>query len=296
MNKKAEKILGATMKLFIENGAKKTTMDDIATFASVSKVTVYKYFVDKDTLILQVSQYIYSKYIDALSKVIQAEDTCLNKIYRCLDILTGFVNTGEFSLCMNMAKLNYCVDDEHRKYLAEYRRLLMLLIDEGKKTGLIYDDLDDDHIFYYIDMGVTYYQTNEEYRSRIRHNEEFRNQFMPFLIENIFIDKQIAIPPINIGPLEGYADLAKEGTKESIGKLMDRLNRKMTLADSKFIDFALSEVYTQEGIEVMQGYLFKGTQIQRNYCALYFGRLGEYEIVRKAYDQGLIDARQAFSR
>jgi hypothetical protein len=68
------------------------------------------------------------------------------------------------------------------------------------------------------------------------------------------------------------------------------------LAESKFIDFALGHVNSDEGIKTMEYYLFHGTQIQRNYCTLYFGRRGEYLIIRKAYDEGLIDAKQAFSR
>jgi AcrR family transcriptional regulator len=52
MNIKAEKILNTTIKLFIHEGVKKTTMDEIAEKANVSKVTIYKYFIDKDTLYL----------------------------------------------------------------------------------------------------------------------------------------------------------------------------------------------------------------------------------------------------
>jgi hypothetical protein len=96
--------------------------------------------------------------------------------------------------------------------------------------------------------------------------------------------------------LQYYIRLAKEGTKASIGEIMKRLNKSMTLAESKFIDFALGHVESCEGIEAMEYYLFHGTQIQRNYCTLYFGRRGEYLIIRKAYDEGLIDAKQAFSR
>lgn len=96
--------------------------------------------------------------------------------------------------------------------------------------------------------------------------------------------------------LQRYIGLAKEGTKTSIGMIMARLNKNMTLAESKIIDFALSNVESGEGIGVMEHYLFNGTQIQRNYCALYFGRRGEYLIIRRAYDAGLIDAKQAFSR
>lgn len=93
-----------------------------------------------------------------------------------------------------------------------------------------------------------------------------------------------------------YIDLAKTGTKVSVQTLMVHLNRKMTIAESKFIDYALGLVETKEGIEVIHHHLFHGTQIQRNYCTLFFGRRGEYLIVRQAYDAGLIDAKQAFSR
>ena len=96
--------------------------------------------------------------------------------------------------------------------------------------------------------------------------------------------------------LQTYIDLAKEGTEASIREIMQHLNQSMTLAESKFIDFALGLIETEKGIEIMEGYLFHGTQIQRNYCALYFGRRGEYILIRRAYDEGLIDAKQAFSR
>jgi hypothetical protein len=96
--------------------------------------------------------------------------------------------------------------------------------------------------------------------------------------------------------LQYYIALAEEGSKASIDEIMRRLNRQMTIAESKFIDFALSHIDSEEGTEVMKHYLFHGTQLQRNYCTLYFSRLGEYPLVREAYDKGLIDAKQAFSR
>jgi hypothetical protein len=96
--------------------------------------------------------------------------------------------------------------------------------------------------------------------------------------------------------LSHYLRLAKEGTKASIDEIMSHLNTDMTLAEAKNIDFALGHVDSAEGLAVMADYLFHGTQIQRNYCTLYFGRRGEYRIIRKAYDAGLIDAKQAFSR
>jgi hypothetical protein len=96
--------------------------------------------------------------------------------------------------------------------------------------------------------------------------------------------------------LQYYVGLAKVGTKASVDEIMTHLNMDMSIAESKIIDFALGQVNSDEGFIVMERYLFDGTQVQRNYCALYFARRGEYLIVRSAYDMGLIDAVQAFSR
>ena len=93
-----------------------------------------------------------------------------------------------------------------------------------------------------------------------------------------------------------YVSLAKSGTKDAIKNIMDDLNPDMTIALSKMIDYSLGFVCTDEGIEFMTYYLFHGTQIQRNYCALYFNRRGDWPIVRLAYDKGLLDEIQAFSR
>lgn len=96
--------------------------------------------------------------------------------------------------------------------------------------------------------------------------------------------------------LEIWVRFAVQGTKGSIEKIMENLNKNMTLKESRELDFALSHVDTKEGFQTVEFYLFHGTQIQRNYAALYFGRLHEYVILRKAYDFGLIDEIQAFSR
>lgn len=96
--------------------------------------------------------------------------------------------------------------------------------------------------------------------------------------------------------MDQYISLAKQGTKESIDKIMVDLNENMTLSESRYIDYALSYVDSLEGVDTMKQYLFHGSQIQRNYCALYFGRIHEYFILREAYDLGLIDDKQAFSR
>ncbi|MDC7126930.1 MAG: hypothetical protein PQJ46_15265 [Spirochaetales bacterium] len=65
---------------------------------------------------------------------------------------------------------------------------------------------------------------------------------------------------------------------------------------SRAVDFYLGFVTNDEGLERLSHYLFSGTQIQRNYCALFFERRNDWELINKAYDDGCIDAIQAYSR
>jgi hypothetical protein len=96
-----------------------------------------------------------------------------------------------------------------------------------------------------------------------------------------------------------YMELASNGTASDVDLIMENLIDEITFVDSRFIDYALSLVESSEGVERIAHYLFEGTQIQRNYCTLFFNRRcekGDWEKVKKAYDMGLIDSKQAFSK
>lgn len=89
---------------------------------------------------------------------------------------------------------------------------------------------------------------------------------------------------------------AESGYQSDIDYIMDNLTYESTFAMTRYVDFALSLVTNQGGINRIEYYLFNGSQIQRNYSSLYFNRRGNWEIVKRAYQQGLIDKIQAYAR
>lgn len=99
-----------------------------------------------------------------------------------------------------------------------------------------------------------------------------------------------------LSELKKSVKLANQGDQNSVRKIMDNLNENMTLQESRELDYAIGQIEHKDSVEVIKEYLFHGSQIQRNYAALFFGRIHEYFILREAYDLGLIDAKQAFSR
>ena len=98
------------------------------------------------------------------------------------------------------------------------------------------------------------------------------------------------------GKLQELIDKALTGNKADIDFIMDHLTSDSSLAMTRYVDFALSLVENPVGFEQIENYLFSGTLIQRNYASLYLNRLGKWKPVKEAYEQGLIDEIQAYSR
>lgn len=98
------------------------------------------------------------------------------------------------------------------------------------------------------------------------------------------------------GKLKELIDRAAEGGPGDVDYILQHLNNDPSLAITRFVDYSLSFVDSEEGRSRVEYYLFKGTQIQRNYCSLYFNRKGDWAMVKKAFEQGMIDEIQAFSR
>lgn len=186
MNKKAEKILNTTISLFIKEGVKKVTMDDISENAKSSKVTVYKYFTDKDTLYFEVGKFILQKYSQELKSIILSSDALIIKMQECLADLCEFADSGHQALCKELMQYNIDLRNEYSSYLQNYQDTMFALIDQGIEQKQIKSGLDRMLIFTYIDMGLEYYQNNASYRNKINNDKVFQESYMSFYIGNIF--------------------------------------------------------------------------------------------------------------
>jgi hypothetical protein len=89
---------------------------------------------------------------------------------------------------------------------------------------------------------------------------------------------------------------AKSGSVSDIDYLMGNLDMQASFVHCKMIDYVLGQVSSQEGRNRIKHFLFNGSQIQKNYAALYFKRLGAVQIIDEAFQQGCIDKIQAYSK
>ena len=93
-----------------------------------------------------------------------------------------------------------------------------------------------------------------------------------------------------------FVAMGRTGGTSDVDTLMESLQNEQNTATTKLVDYTLGLVNTNDGKDRIRHYLFNGTQIQRNYAALYFKRKGAKDILIEAVQQGCIDRVQAFSK
>ena len=96
--------------------------------------------------------------------------------------------------------------------------------------------------------------------------------------------------------LQELIEKAETGEVVDVDFIMSHLTSESTFELTRYVDFALSLVDNINGISRIEYYLFNGSLIQRNYSSLFFNRRLDYDIVMRAFSQGLIDEIQAFAR
>jgi len=186
MNKKATKIIKSTINLFLAEGVEKITMNRISANARTSKATVYKYFIDKDTLYFEISKYLLSNIAERYLNIELQSEPLIKKFYSFIEAVCEFTDCGHYNLCKVLATYNTDINTIFEHYNESYEKSMMGLIKNGFNDKLIKSEMDKNIVYSYIDMSIQYYQNNDKYRFRMNNDEKFQKEFMLFLLGNIF--------------------------------------------------------------------------------------------------------------
>lgn len=139
--KKVDSILLNASRLFVQHGYHKVTMESIAQYANVSKVTLYKYFPDKQVLYEHILKQIYLDEYNEIINIINSHLPFEQKIDGVVKARikkyydkTKPVFTGEITLSLDL-----------QKFMIEYTEKMNVqrrkLYEQGKMEGFISEDI-----------------------------------------------------------------------------------------------------------------------------------------------------------
>ncbi len=129
--------------LFIENGAKTLTMDDIAKEFGMSKKTLYKDYKNKEVLLEEALSYTLQ---DVLERIRNLDNTIENAIERMLsrdEEIEKASSSNNSILLRQLIKYYPKIFNRHMKDFSEkFSAIMVSNIERGRKQGYYREDFD----------------------------------------------------------------------------------------------------------------------------------------------------------
>jgi len=151
--KKREDILDAAQKLFLSNGISAVTIEQIADMAHVSRVTLFKYFKDKENLVRETVLIWTNTLLQEFDRIAESSQPFHKKI---LDILhmqvSGIQPPADESIVITVRGNAELMSAIKEQVVTLGLPRIMSLIESGKREGAIDHTLDNGAILTYFAM------------------------------------------------------------------------------------------------------------------------------------------------
>ena len=135
MNKRH--IIEEAMKLFMLQGVKNTTMDDIAKHLGMSKRTIYENFRDKNELLSEGMDQMHNKHVQEIEQLLSETENVLEVLLLDLKQKKEQYHTRKLKVMIEMKRYYSAIYQEHfRKSEDEKMKRLSELFETGIKQGV----------------------------------------------------------------------------------------------------------------------------------------------------------------
>lgn len=166
-------------QLFIENGAKSLTMDDIAKTFGISKKTLYVKYKNKEQLIAEVLTYKLDEIIIRLKHLDLQVDNAVERMFCRDEEIDNLADSNNTLLIKELMKYYPTIFTKHMIDFSEkFTEVLVHNIEKGRKQGYYREDFDEvvyAKLFFQLIMsyeGSPYINTKQADRMH------FKNQMM----------------------------------------------------------------------------------------------------------------------
>jgi len=150
---KKQIIIDAALKVFAVKGFNSAKISDIAKEAKIADGTIYIYFKKKDDIIISLFQDKMGAFNRLLKEKIEEKKNAIDKLKTFislhLKILSEKRELAEI-FTIELRQSSKFMESYQNTELKDYAKLLMSIIDEGKKNKLFKDDIHTSIIWQFI--------------------------------------------------------------------------------------------------------------------------------------------------
>ncbi len=181
--KKREDILAAAQELFLSNGLSVVTIEQIADMAHVSRVTLFKYFGDKENLVRETVLLWVTALLQEFDKIAESNQPFHEKLFAVLHLqIAGIQLPNNNSIAVTIRENTELMSAIKEQVVALGLPRMMSLIETGKREGAIDPALDNEAILTYFAMFSTVISDPAYIKRNTAYQKSMFDLFMAALI------------------------------------------------------------------------------------------------------------------
>ena len=159
-----EAIIRESIKLFLSNGYRGTSIKAIMEAVNVGSGTIYWYFKNKEEILITIVQKFEKELVEGLMQAVSSRDGNFARKYRALHrYTTEYARDNKdlsivfFTLLNEIVGTDTKAEKEVKRIYERFRSFVEIMLEEGKKDGSVRRDVDSAafaHIIIASHMGM----------------------------------------------------------------------------------------------------------------------------------------------
>lgn len=138
-----ERIIHISKTQFLQFGIKSVSMDDIASKLGVSKKTIYKYFKDKKTIVLEVTKHLINEAQTICTQKCNDSNSAIDELLKLIEFINYFFQNMNANVLFDLEKYypeSFVLFHEHQHVFLHDS--LVENLKRGIKEGLFRSEID----------------------------------------------------------------------------------------------------------------------------------------------------------
>lgn len=154
--KKREDIIRAAKILFVKYGIDRVTVDEIASTARVSKVTIYNHFGSRESLVQELILDILQDENEHLQYIAESDKSPADKIEAVMMMMIGGHETGNRALVLDAADRDADLKLQMEKAVQEGKQWMEKIYRLAQSEGKAEEKIKADTFYAYLEMMAAF--------------------------------------------------------------------------------------------------------------------------------------------
>jgi len=184
------KILHTATDLFLNQGFKSVTMDDIAQHMAISKKTIYSHFNNKESIVDAVTDVIFENVSCGIDTICEQDHNPIEEVYEIKKLVMHHMRNEKTSPWYQLQKYYPKTYASIKKRQFTYMQQCVTdNLRRGLELGLFRNNIDVEFVSRIYFMGVTGIKDNQLFPNEMFDGETLYEQFLEYHLRGIVTPK-----------------------------------------------------------------------------------------------------------